>query len=278
MEFPDSVRWVPAALAENKYPCAGRAERPRGGRFNINVSRDQVEAYSFGNPKLIGAKVLFIKRQERLVEYKKYLTDVHEFGNVWYGITGSFRGEQVSVVATGIGPSLVGDAVYALNRPNSTCLYSGTCGGLADGLEIGDYFVADQAVCGDGYSFHLGYAPLSGVWGSPDLLNSLATLLIPKVGRVSNGTVFTTSSAVREVDADFWSIVGKQCRAIEMGAAALYAAAQATGKRAAAYFWVTDLPRRGKSLFEPLAPEDIRTKQDRYNRTASLDTELLARM
>jgi len=244
----------------------------------MNASRSQVEAYFYGNPKFIGAKILFIKREKRLAEYKQYLTDVYEFGNVWHGITGSLCGERVSVIVTGIGPSLVGDAVYALDRPDSTCLYSGTCGGLAEDLEIGDYFVADQAVCGDGYSFHLGYAPLSIVSGNPDLLNSLTTLLVPKVDRVHKGTVFTTSSVVREADPDFWNTVGKQCRAIDMGAAALYAAAQATDKRAAAYFWVTDLPFRGKSFFEPLAPEGIRTKQDRYNRTVALDIELLARL
>ena len=108
------------------------------------------------------------------------------------------------------------------------------------------------------------------------MLNPLTTLLTAKVERVTNGTAFTTSSVVREVDPDFWNVVDKQCQAIEMGAAALYAAARATGKRAAAYFWVTDLPRGGKSFFEPLAPEDFRTKQDRYDRAISLDIELLA--
>ena len=242
----------------------------------MNVSRNQVETYFFGNPKVISTKILFIKREKRLSEYKQYLTDVHEFGNVWHGITGSFRGEQISVICTGVGPSLVGDAVYALNRPNAVCLYSGTCGGLADDVEIGDYFVADQAVCGDGYSFHLGYAPLSIVSGSPDVLNSLTTDLVEKVERVKHGVAFTTSSVVREADPDFWNMVNKQCQAIEMGAAALYAAAQATDKRAAAYFWVTDLPCGKKSFLESLAPEDLRTKQHRYDRAVSLDIELLA--
>jgi purine-nucleoside phosphorylase len=242
------------------------------------VSRNQVETYFFGNPKFIGAKILFIKREKRLAEYKQRLTDVTEFGNVWHGITGSFYGEQISIVVAGIGPSLVGDAVYALNRPNSTCLYSGTCGGLAEGLEIGDYFVADQAICGDGYTFHLGYSPLSVVSGDPESLESLRLSLASKVARLDNGVTFTTSSVVHEADPDFWNIVDKQCQAIDMAAAAFYAAARATDKRAAAYFWVTDLPFRGKSFFDPPTPEDIRIRQDRYNRTVSLDVELLARL
>jgi purine-nucleoside phosphorylase len=241
----------------------------------MDVSRNQVEAYFFGNPKSVGKKILFVKREKRLAEYKQHLTDVHEFGNVWHGITGRFHGEQISIVVAGIGPSLVGDAVYALNRPNANCLYSGTCGGLADGVEIGDYFVADQAVCGDGYSLHLGYAPLSIVSGNPDVLNSLTTLISGRIRRVKQGTAFTTSSVVREADPDFWNIVDEQCRVIEMGAAAFYAAARATDKRAAAYFWVTDLPFGGKSFFDPPTPEDIRTRQDRYDRAVSLDMELL---
>lgn len=242
----------------------------------MNWSSHQVESYFFGNPESVGAKILFIKRDKRLAEYKQYLTEVYEFGNTWYGITGLLHGEQVSIIATGIGPSLVGDAVYALNRPNTTCLYSGTCGGLDNDLEIGDYFIADQAVCGDGFTFHLGHAPLSTISATPDLVNELKVVLALKVKRMNTGAVFTTSSVVCEANPDFWKRVGKQCLAIDMGAAAFYAAALATGKRAIAYSWVTDLPTRGGSFFEPQAPEKVQVRQERYNRTVSLDLELLS--
>jgi len=244
----------------------------------MKVSRNQVQTYFFGNPKSVGMKILFIKREARLAEYKRYLKDVQEFGNVWCGITGLFHGELISIVVACIGPSLVGDAVYALNQPGSICLYSGTCGGLADGLEIGDYFVADEAVCGDGYAFHLGHSSLSRVSGDPELLKSLKRSLASRVDRLDSGISFTTSSVVREVDPDFWNIVDKQCRAIETGAASFYAAARATDKRAVAYFWVTDLPLGVKSFFDPATPEDIGTKRDRYNRAISLDLELLTHL
>jgi purine-nucleoside phosphorylase len=244
----------------------------------MNVSGNQAEKYFFGDPKSISQKILFIKRASRLVEYKQHLTNVYEFGNVWHGVTGLFHGDQLSIIVAGVGPSLVGDVVYALNRPNSVCLYSGTCGGLAEGLEIGDYFVADQAVCGDGYTFHLGYSPLSEVAAVPELLASLRCLLASKVDRLDSGISFTTSSVAREVAPDFWNVVDKQCQAIEMGAAAFYAAARATGKRAVAYFWVTDLPFRGKSFFDSPTQKDTRIMQDRYSRSVSLDMELLAHL
>jgi purine-nucleoside phosphorylase len=238
-------------------------------------SPDQVEAYFYGNPESLGDRILFIKRQQRLAKYRAHLTNVHAFGNVWHGLAGSFRGEWVSIVVAGVGPSMIGDAVYALNRPDAACLYSGTCGGLAEGLEIGDYVVADRAVCGDGYSLHLGRLPLSVVSGDAASLESLRDHLALRVERVDSGLTFTTSSVVREVDPDFWDAVDKRCQAIEMGAAAFYTAARATGKRAAAYFWVTDLPVGGKSFFDLPTPDDVRTRQDRYDRAVSLDLELL---
>ncbi len=242
----------------------------------MEISKQQVETYYYGNPEFIGTKILLIKREERLVEYKQQLTNACEFGNVWRGLTGLYLGQPLTVIATGIGPSLTGDAIYALNRPDAICLYSGTCGGLQAGIEIGDYCVADQAQCGDGYSLQLEHPPLSTIAGDPALVQSLKDLLAARADRVCGGLTFTTSSVVREVDAAFWKVVDKRCRAIEMSAAAFYAAARETGKRAAAYFWVTDLPTRGKSFFEPLEPRELQIKRDRYNRAVSLDIALLA--
>ena len=241
----------------------------------MNISKHQVEAYFFGSPGFIADKILLIKRDTRLAEYKKHLINVQGFGNVWHGITGLFRGQTITIIVTEIGPSMVGDAIYALNRRDSVCLYSGTCGGLHEGLEIGDYFVADRAICGDGYTLHFGYAPMTEISGDFRLTARLKSLIASRVERVSNGVAFTTSSVVRETDADFWQGVNKKCQIIEMAAAACYAAAVATGIRAATYFWVSDLPTRGKSFFETLTLTDIQTKQHRYDQTAALDLELL---
>ena len=83
----------------------------------MQPSRSQVEAYFFGSPQRIGEKILFVKREGRLGEYAAHLAEVETFGNVWRGVTGRLHGELVSVIATGVGPSLIGDAVYAFDRP-----------------------------------------------------------------------------------------------------------------------------------------------------------------
>jgi purine-nucleoside phosphorylase len=244
--------------------------------FNMNISRPQMQNYFFGDQSCIADKILFIKRPTRLNEYKECLTNTYEFGNVWQGITGSFHGQRMTIIVTGIGPTMVGDAVYALDRPNSVCLYSGTCGGLHPDLQIGDYFVAHQAMCGDGFSFLLGHSPLAAVSGHSNVLASLASLIGNQADHVFEGTTFTTSSVVREADIDFWEVVDPKCWAIEMAAASLYTAAAATHKKAAAYFWVSDLPIRGKSFFEEPDPADVQSKQNRYDQTVGFDLELLA--
>ena len=192
------------------------------------------------------------------------------------GSLASWAGSKFPSSVRGLGRAWLATRSTALDRAEVTCLYSGTCGGIHESLNVGDYFVADQAACGDGYSWHLGYSPRSVISGSPELLKALRNLLAAKVDRVEHGASFTTSSVVREADEDFWDTIDKSSRIIEMAAAAFYAAALATGKRAAAYFWVSDLPTRGKSFFEPLDPPDVRIKQTRYDRSVSLDIELLA--
>jgi uridine phosphorylase len=200
------------------------------------------------------------------------------FGNVWRGMTGRLHGKLVSVIATGVGPSAIGDAVFALDRPGVVCLYSGTCGGLHDSLDIGDTFVAHHAICGDGYSLQFGYAPFSITQGDAGTLQAIKAALATSAERFDSGMTFTTSSVAREADPDFWRSVDERCCIIEMGAAAFYAAALASGKRVAACFWVTDLPTRGKSFFDQLPLADVLTKEDRYRRAVALDMTLLSRV
>ena len=64
----------------------------------MNISKRQIEAYFFGTPKFIADKILFIKRDARLEEYKQHLLNVHEFGNTWRGITGTLAGEKIQLL------------------------------------------------------------------------------------------------------------------------------------------------------------------------------------
>ena len=236
----------------------------------------QVEAYYFGSPQQIARKILFIKRANRLADYKAFFTDRYEFGNVWHGFTGVFRGEEITIIATGIGPSMVGDCIYALDRKDALCVYSGTCGGLSDDIKIGDYVIADNVICGDGYSLLHNHSFLSTIYSDKRLRNSIEQTFLRQNITFFRGTTFATASVVLEITPQFWRLVPAHCKAIEMEAAAFYASALATRKKAIAYFWVTDLPRRNKSFFDQLTDEEIGRKQVAYEASVALDLETIS--
>lgn len=242
----------------------------------MNKAKKTVENYYYGNPGRIAEKILFIKRASRLDEYRACLADSIRFGNVWTGITGVLRGESVSIIATGIGPSLVADAVYALEKPDAVCVYSGTCGGLHRDLNIGDYFLAKEAICADGASYWFGYKMLSSVPSERQAFSSTKAVFQQLEIPFVTGLSFTTSTVVRENNPDFWEYVDPKCMAIEMGCASFYAAASYSQKRAAAYFWVSDLPNLGKSYFDPLSDEEIALKQARYEEVVKSDLVILS--
>ena len=85
-------------------------------------TREKVQAYFMGDGAFIADKILFIKRDGRLPEYRRHLAGIREFGSVWHGITGKFEGEWITVVVAGVGPSNLGDCVYPLDRPGAICL------------------------------------------------------------------------------------------------------------------------------------------------------------
>jgi purine-nucleoside phosphorylase len=242
----------------------------------VNKSKKALEDYFFGSPVCIAEKILFIKYQTRLAGYKEHLANIQEFGQVWQGLTGTLRGDKVTIIATGVGPAQVGDAIYAIDKPGAICLYAGTCGGLGIGQEIGDYFLANQAICADGFSLLFGQAPFSSVDSDEELFQCLVGAFQQRNIPFSIGQTFTTSSVVRENDPDFWELIGSKCQAVEMGCASFYVAARRSLKRAAAYFWITDLPTRGKSFYDPASAEDLAIRQKRFEEAVLNDIQVLS--
>lgn len=241
----------------------------------MNRTNDVVEQYYFGKPERIAEKILFIKRENRLPEYQEYFTSCTIFGNVWRGVTGILRGEPVTIIAAGVGPGMIGDCVLALNRPGAVCLYSGTCGSLDEQIGIGDYVLAEHAVCGDGYSALLERAPLSVIAADEAIFSRMSSAFRACNVRSSPVTTFSTGSVVLENEASFWQRVGPECKAIEMGCAPFYAACMRSQKRSAAYFWVTDLPTLKKSFFDALPEEDLKRKQAAFERVVTTDLDLI---
>ncbi|MCA9179639.1 MAG: hypothetical protein KDB14_34525 [Planctomycetales bacterium] len=240
------------------------------------VTTPKIRSHYLGvDANLSSSLVLFIKREKRLPEYERLLSSPKPMGAVFTGLTGKYQGHSVLVLATGVGPGQIGDAVLAVNLCDSIALYSGTCGGLSEELAIGDFVCPTWAVCGDGFSMFHGCNPFETVASDPTVALGVRNWLRSSHLPCKAGTTFTTCTVVSEAEPNFWDHVTAQCLAIEMGAAAFFAACQTTGMRGAAMFWVTDLPLHGASFFDALTTEQTEVKENRYGIMPRLELDTL---
>ena len=236
------------------------------------------QEYFLGKSVIPGEKILVIRRRSQLERYTSYLSDVNFFGNVWHGLSGIYRGETVIILAGGIGPSQVGDAVYALKKPHAITLFSGTCGSLTPELPIGDYLVVDEAIDGSGYGLSFGKAAFCREKSDRKIFSRLQKALNGLPLCSQSGNVFSTGSVVRETEEDFWLRVAEDNKAIEMECAAFLLASTRSQKKAGALLWVTDLPKHRKSFFDTLSNEDQAKKQTCYDNMVEVNLAVLSQL
>jgi DeoD family purine-nucleoside phosphorylase len=164
-----------------------------------------------------------------------------------WGYTGlAPDGHPVTIQSTGMGGPSAAIVIHELiDLGARRLLRVGTCGALAEGLELGDLVIATESIAADGASRALGAA--DRVPASPDLLADVtATAEAPfpdeegATHAVHSGPIVTTDLFYdrRELERE-WSAAG--ALAVEMEAATLFALAAARGVEAAALLVVSDL-------------------------------------
>ena len=157
------------------------------------------------------------------------------------GYTGTYKGEPVSVQTTGMGcpsASIITEELIQLGAKN--LLRVGTCGGYADGMQLGDLVIATAATAQDGTVNAL----TQGVPYSPaphfDLVHA-AHHAAEDAGRrtfmgpiVSSDLFYDPTEDPREM----WGSLG--VLAVEMEAAAIFTIAAMHGVRAGCLLTVSD--------------------------------------
>lgn len=174
--------------------------------------------------------------------------------------TFEYNGRPVTVVRSGIGAPLAGDAVLALGcTACARLVFTGSVGGLVSGMTIGHLVLATEAVAGDGFSNYLAPGPLApGAFltvATPDA-DLTATLggLAEEAGATSGvsltrGRVFSGDALVAQFHHLPGIVRDHGCIGIEMEVAAVFRAAALVGIRAAALLQLSDVSADGKSLF-----------------------------
>ena len=170
-------------------------------------------------------------------------------GRNMLGFTGTYRGERVSVMGSGMGvPSI---AIYSYELFNfydvDNIIRIGTAGGLAEGVELRDVVIGMGACTDSNYAYQFNLpgtvAPVAD-WGLLRRATEAAERIgVPyKVGNVLSSDVFYADPEASRR----WAEMG--VLAVEMESVALYLNAMRAKKHALCLLTVSDLPLVGASL------------------------------
>ena len=116
----------------------------------------------------------------------------------------------------------------------------GTCGGLAQGLQVGSLILCDEAVRDEGTSYHY-MDPAEPACADPLLLRRLESELKKQGLNVAKGKSWTIDSPYRETKEEVEYFRQQGISAVDMEAAAVFAAARFRQIPAASLLVVSDL-------------------------------------
>ncbi len=169
-------------------------------------------------------------------------------------------GGKVAVLGNfGIGaPAItsIGDELMAWGLERLVIL--SLAGGLQSELSSGSLVIGDRALRDEGTSYH--YLPTArDVQASDGLVSAIEAGLAQRGLTAARGAVWSTDAPYRETREEAEAYGREGIKAVDMGSAGLFAAAQARGKQAASVFVI------GDSLAGPRwsAPPDMRMLHQR---------------
>lgn len=198
------------------------------------------------------------------------------------GLTGSFGSRSVTVIATGVGPSRVGDCLGFLSfTPARRVFFAGAVGGLARGHAIGDFFVPTEVADGEGYTRYATRpfedvareAPAAALPEAPR--QALERFLAAEGIRPVRGRVFTVGAITAESQENLHTLARLGYDAVEMELSAFRSAAALHGFEPTALTYVSDLPL-GSSLWAEKTPEEQEALRTAYRLLPLLALRYLA--
>lgn len=189
-------------------------------------------------------------RAEKLAD--NYLSDVKRFNTVrnMFGYTGTYKGERISVMGSGMGIPSIGIYSYELYHFYNveTIVRIGTAGALSPDVDVRDIVLGEGACTDSNYAQQFRapgtLAPIADfglLRKAADVADCLGYPV--RVGNVVSSDVFYNDN---ETVNDRWARMG--VLAVEMESAALYLNAMRARKKALTILTISDKPATGESL------------------------------
>ena len=158
------------------------------------------------------------------------------------GYTGFYRGERVSVMASGMGMPSIGIYSYELYKffGVENIIRIGSAGGLSLSVGLGDVIIGERAVTDSNFSDQLGIGTVREVRADERLL-SLAKEKAKSLGTPhAVGNLLSSDTFYSAIENPYEKWIAAGTLGVEMEAAALYMTAQMLGKSALALCTVSD--------------------------------------
>lgn len=173
-----------------------------------------------------------------------YLDEVKQFNTVrnMFGYTGKYKGQEVSVMGSGMGMPSIGIYSYELYHfyEVEAIIRIGSAGGFHDELELMDLVIAQGACTDSRYAYQFDLPGTFAPIGDYELLSKAVSLAEAKGTKYKVGNVVSADVFYNNDDRvnDRWKSMG--VLAVEMEAAALYMNAAKAGKKALAMLTISD--------------------------------------
>jgi len=184
------------------------------------------------------------------------------------GFTGTFEGQPISVQTTGMGCPSAGIVFEELVMLGAQRLIRvGTCGGLKEGMRMGDTVVGISATAEDTTPLRYAEVPSYAPAATYDLMETAVRLSREQGATVHVGPIVTSGLFYDPVPNTFarWKRLGHV--GVEMEAAMMYTVAAVHGIEALAMMTVSDLLADDGST-ERISDEDLKLGVDAMMRIA----------
>lgn len=216
------------------------------------------------DPQDIGATVILTPLGKLFEGLKRKVSDLREFKGFLNVFTARHKRKTLSVIRISVGSPIASDATYFLKITQcKNIIYTGSIGALDKNIKVGDIIMPTAAVRGEGASKYHAEEWYPAV-ASFRVLRKAATIAekrFSKLGvNVHYGLIYTTDSFAAETRDFLQKLEKRNIIGIEMETSAIFTIANLQGMNAVAIHVVSDNPIVGKSLVEPLPPEDTERK------------------
>ncbi|UCE10280.1 MAG: hypothetical protein JSW61_15120 [Candidatus Thorarchaeota archaeon] len=232
-----------------KARIGDRIKAKVASRLMTKMSRDEriVRVLLGAKREDIPERLLLVSTSFILDRAKSLISKTKVVGRV---TTGEFGHSRIGIVDIGMGTPSAAMMMEAVVRTDAEVLLRADfCGGLEEDHSVGDAFIAEKAIVGDGSGAT--YFGAEAVVGAHEGLTEYIKDILGEMKLTQHaGTIWTTDILMKQTKELLSEWVQKGASAVDMESTAILGIAEVEGVPAASLNCISDLPLHGRGPFD----------------------------